>query len=122
MTGTVTAQEIMADLHAKAGELEQLSVALHGVMTQLEPVEADVQRFIADFEIGLWTAHVDDGAKLPARDLRVQLAHRAMSPELYGRFHALAATRDRLVKRISALRTSVEASRSLLSALKEGLI
>jgi hypothetical protein len=125
---TIQAQDIMADLHAKARELEHLAAQLAEVSeaidgTATKPgVQDEYDAWIDNYEVGLWTAHVDDSAKLPAKDLRRQMAHRAMPPELYGRYFALVRTRERMSKRISALKSSVEASRSLLSALKEGLV
>lgn len=118
----ITPQQVAADLDQSARELNQLALGMAHVARELEPVEKQYQEFVDAFEIGLWTKHVDDGAKLPSEKLRLQLAHRAMPPELYGRYFALVNSRDRMVKRIQVLGKTIEASRSLLSAMKEGLI
>jgi hypothetical protein len=119
---TITAHEVMADLHAKGSELEQLAAQLADTMEKLDPIEDEYTAFMDAHEIGLWTKHTDSDCKLPAAALRVKLAHRDMDPVLYGRYFALVKSRERLVKRIATLKVSVEASRSLLSAMKEGLV
>jgi predicted ribonuclease YlaK len=118
----VTPQSVMVELDAMKREMNTLALGMAQVSRELEPVEAEYRRFVDDFEIGLWQAHVNDGAKLPPKELRMQLAHRAMDPALYGRYFALTNSRDRMVRRISALKLEVEASRSMLSAMKEGLV
>ena len=110
------------DARSKLNELAQrlgkLSEALVDVNRALEPVHDEYTQFIDDFETGLWLKHVQEGAKLPPKDLRVQLAHKAMPVELLGRHKGLTNSRERLMKRISDLRVEVEAQRSLLSAWK----
>jgi hypothetical protein len=122
MNNSITPGQVMATLDAMSQELNSLADGLASVARQLEPVQIEVDEYIADFEIGLWEKHTEQGCKLPAAALRIKMAHRSMKPELYGRYVALVHSRDRMVKRISTLKTSVEAQRSLLSALKEGLI
>lgn len=122
MTGTITPGEVMRTLDELARELHGLADAGAKVARQLEPAEDEYTRFMDGYEITLWTEHVEDGRKLPPAPLRIQLAHKAMDPELYGRYFALVKSRDRIVKRIATLKTEIEAQRSLLSALKEGLI
>lgn len=113
-----TAQEALERLDEIVRELDQRSKELHGVEVSLEPVEIAYQAFVDDFEIGLWTRHEDDGAKLPAEKLRVKLAHKQMDPALLGRYVGLVNSRKRLEKRIGALKTQADAQRSILSALK----
>lgn len=109
------------ELHHLAEGLANVERELHGTMAN-PGLEAAYRAYIDDYEIGLWTAHVDDGAKLPAKDLRLQLAHRSMDPALYGRYFALVKSRERMLSRISTLRVEIDAQRSILSALKEGLV
>lgn len=118
----ITPGEVMAALDSLSRELNDLADGMARVARQLEPVEDEYTKFMDGYEITLWTEHVEDGRKLPPAALRIQLAHKAMDPDLYGRYFALVKSRDRIVKRIAALKTSIEAQRSLLSALKEGLV
>lgn len=122
MTEPITPGAVMATLDAMSQELNTLADGLAHVARQLEPVQQEYDDWVADFEIGLWEKHTEQGVKLPAAALRLQMAHRKMPPELYGRYVALVHSRDRMMKRISTLKTSVDAQRSLLSAMKEGLI
>jgi hypothetical protein len=50
--------------------------------------------------------------------MRLKLAHNEMAPELLGEWAALCASRDRMRKRITDLKSEVEAQRSILSSLK----
>lgn len=122
MSEAITPGAVMATLDAMSRELNTLADGLAHVARQLEPVQQEHDDWVADFEIGLWEKHTEQGVKLPAAALRLQMAHRKMPPELYGRYVALVHSRDRMMKRISTLKTSVDAQRSLLSAMKEGLI
>lgn len=112
--------EAIGALRAHADELDQLSQDLAGVERALEPVATEFQAFVDDFELGLYQRSIsEDDFKLPAEALRFKLAVRAMPPELFGRHTALAASRDRLEKRIAVVKKLVEAQRSILSAQKE---
>lgn len=110
-----------SELHILADNLASVERQLHGQGVDDHGVQGEYQAFIDAFEIGLWEQHVG-GAKLPAKDLRAQLAHRAMAPELYGRYFALVKSRDRILSRIANLKSEINAQRSLLSALKEGIV
>lgn len=110
--------ESITKLREFADELDRLSRALNRVEQDLEPVEKEYQTFVDDFEVGLWTKHEDEGSKLPSEALRLKLAHKKMNPELLGRYVGLVHARKRGEKRIATLKTSVEAQRSILSALK----
>lgn len=109
------------ELRILAENLAQVERKLHGQGADDHGVEGEYQAFIDSYEIGLWEQHVA-GAKLPAKDLRLKLAHREMPPELYGRYFALVKSRDRIVTRITTLSREIGAQRSILSALKEGLV
>lgn len=126
----VTAQQMMTELDVIAREMNQLSAGLAYVGRELDVAPNDglsisdqYRTFIDEYEVGLYQRSVDDDDfKLPSEAMRLKLAHRAMDPVLYGRYHALVKSRERMVKRVSALKVLVEANRSLLSAMKEGLV
>jgi len=115
----VSAQDAMRRLDELAAELDQLSTALTEVERNLEPVEAEYAQHIDDYELGLYTRSIDDpDFKLPSEALRLKLAVRDMDPGLYGRRNALVSSRDRIEKRMRAIKTQVDAQRSILSAEK----
>lgn len=117
-------QDPRAALTGIAQELDGLSASLANVERRLagsaeKPgVEVRYEKFMADHEIGLWTRHVDEGAKLPPEKLRERLGHQAMPADLYGEYFALTKSRKRIEKRIGALKAAADAQRSVLSALK----
>lgn len=113
-----TPAEVMERLAQLAEELDQRSLELGDVERRLEPAEMAVQAFVDDFEVGLWTKHENEGTKLPSEALRLKLANKAMDPALLGRHQGLLHSRKRLEKRIAALKSQVDAQRSILSALK----
>lgn len=113
-----TPAEAIATLDGIAREMDALSASLAKLEREYEPVERAYEDFLSDYETGLWAQHVDNGAKFPPEKLRVQLAHRAMDPNLYGKYFAYTKSRKRMDKRISALKAAADAQRSILSALK----
>lgn len=113
--------ECIAKLRECAEELDALSRSLHDTERDLEPVEREYRKVVDDFEVGLWHQHQDAGAKLPSEALRVKLAEKAMDPALLGRYVGLQMARKRAEKRIRDLRSTVDAQRSILSALKTEL-
>jgi hypothetical protein len=115
-----TPVEAMDKLDVLATELDMRSRELADVERKLEPTELAYQAFVDEFEVGLWTKYEDSEykTKLPPAPMRLKLAHKAMDPELLGRYVGLVNSRKRLEKRISALKAAVDAQRSILSALK----
>lgn len=112
--------ELIRELDAKRRELGELADKLNRVQRDLEPVQRDYDNFIAAFEVGLYHQSLEEGGpKLPSERLRVQLAHRKIDADLYGRFLQLTASRDRLEARLRAMRLEIESLRSILSAEKE---
>jgi hypothetical protein len=111
-----TPAEAMATLDGYATELRGLSRKLAEVEQAFAPVAKQYEDFIDKFETGLWFKHESQGAKLPPKDMRTRLAHQEMSPELLGSYVGLVNQRERLRKRISDVKVSVEAQRSILSA------
>ncbi len=105
----------MARLDSYAIELDDLSKKLSDVERKLEPAEQEYEAFIDDFYVGLWA---DKEQKLPGEDMRLRLARHAMPPELLGRYSALLHSRKRMEKRVSSIKASIDALRSILSALK----
>lgn len=114
----VTPAEVMERLAQLAEELDQRSLELGDVERRLEPAELAYQVFVDEFEVGLWTKHENAGSKLPSESLRLKLAHKEIDPALLGRYQGLLHSRKRLEKRINALKSQVDAQRSILSALK----
>jgi len=118
----MSAQQAMARLDELAVELDQLSVQLAKVERDLEPVDQEFSKFVDNYELGLYQRSIDEpDFKLPAEALRYKLAVRAMPPELFGRRTALAASRDRITKRLANLKVQTDAQRSILSAHKAEL-
>ena len=113
-----TPAEAMQRLDGLSKDLGSLSSLLAEVNRALEPVQEQYEQFLDDFETGLWFRHETEGAKLPSADMRIRLAHKAMSPELLGQYRGLTNKRDRLRKAISDKKADVDAWRSMLSALK----
>lgn len=111
--------EILDRLDGHSVELGQLSGALLEVNQRLEQVDGEYQKFVDEFEVGLWLqAQEDDGPKLPSEALRLKLARRAMDADLLGRRDGLMMKRERIRQRITDVKAMVEADRSILSALK----
>lgn len=115
-----TPHEVMDRLDQLASELDLRSSELADVERRLEPAEIAYQTFVDDFEVGLWTKYEDSEGKvkLPPEPMRLKLAHKAIDSSLLGRYQGLIHSRKRLEKRIGALKTQVDAQRSILSALK----
>lgn len=113
-----TPAEAMAELQQLSRDIGALGTKLAQVNQALEPVQEQYEQFLDDFETGLWFKHETQGAKLPPADMRIRLAHKAMSPELLGQYHGLTNKRDRLRRAISDKKALVDAWRSMLSALK----
>lgn len=118
MTEPIT---VLQALNKDAAELDDLSLKLAELERQLAPVELEYEEFMAAYEEGLWEQHVQ-GAKLPPAALRVRMGHRAMSPDLLGRYTGLVNSRKRMEQRIASLKKTIEAKRSILSAQKEGIV
>lgn len=114
-----TPVEALERLDGHAHELDQLSRGLAQLQRDLEPVEAEYQESIDNFEIGLWLKSEEEGGpRLPSEALRHKLARREMAAGLLGRRDGLVRKRERIKQRISDLKTIVESERSVLSALK----
>lgn len=121
-TGHLDPVQVIADLNLSALELDSLSKDLAGVERSLEPLTAEYEQHLGDFEAGLWVQYVE-GAEgkmsLPGSEAtRERMARRQMPTEFVGRYSALMASRKRLERRIASLKASVDAKRSVLSALK----
>lgn len=110
--------EAITALREIAEELATLSGSLAEWERTHEPTEREYEKFMSEHEIGLWTKHVNEGAKLPPEKLRVRLAHESMPADLYGRYTAFMASRKRMEKRLDSLGKAANAQRSILSAEK----
>jgi hypothetical protein len=101
-------------------ELDWLSKKATEVERELEPVENTYQAYVDEFEIGLWTAYEDSEykVKFPSEAMRLKLARKHMDPALLGRREGLLQARKRLEKRLDAVKRSIDAQRSILSALR----
>lgn len=106
-------------LEAHAVELDDLSKRLDKVEQELESATIVYEDFMGAFEEGLWDRHVTAGDKFPAETLRTRMAHRAMPPEMLGRYSGLLAQRKRMEKRIASVGKGISAQQSILSALRE---
>jgi len=114
-----TPLEALDRLDQHARELGDLSTALMEVSRRLEEVDREYQRFVDDFEIGLYLkSEEENGPKFPSEAMRLKLARREMNPEVLGRRDGLERKRERLKQRIGDLKAIVESERSVLSALR----
>ncbi len=113
-----TPVEARGRLDQLARELGSLSSKLAECERDLEPIQEQYQRFVDDFETGLWFAHETQGSKFPPEAMRLKLAHKAMAPELLGSHYALTNMRKRLLQQMRSKGREIEAQRSILSALK----
>ena len=109
---------VMNKLDALAGELDDCSKALSRVEDALGPIAEEYDAFVEAYEVGLWTAHEEDDAKLPPEAMRLKLARHDMNPELRGRYSRGMRQRKKLEREIQTLKAAVSAQQSLLSALK----
>lgn len=112
----MTAQIAIAKLEAYAAELDKRSDELAETQRELDQTEPKYRDFIEAYEVSLYDSL--DGGRLPSEKMRLNLAHRAMPRELLDGYRVLVSKRERLRKRISDLKASVEAQRSVLSAEK----
>jgi hypothetical protein len=115
MTDIATASKVLID---SADELDRVSKKLVQVERDLSPLEAALTEFVEDFIVGLWTDHIDTGAKHPPEETRKALAHRAFDRDRYHQILTLRASRGRAKARLSDLREIVAAQRSIVSAAK----
>lgn len=111
--------DAMFRLETLASELDRRSNELAETERKLDPIEAAYDEFVSDYEASLYDESLKEGGpRLPGESIRLALAHREMPPSLRGEHRTLTGKRRRLEKRISTLKTEVEAQRSILSALK----
>lgn len=108
----------MARLDGFAEELDTLSKGLAETERKLEPLEGAYAEFVDDYELHLVEEANEKGERPPPEKLRETMARRACPSEIAAPYLALSAKRRRLEKRISAIKTGIEAQRSLLSAYK----
>jgi hypothetical protein len=111
--------QVLRELNDFAGELDTVSKELMSVEELLLVATVEYEEFMASYEEGLWEQHVNSDAKFPPQQLRERMAHRAMKPDVLGQYIALTARRRRIQQRISSLKSTVEAKRSVVVALRE---
>lgn len=114
----MSAAVCMERLDAFAVELDELSKGLIVTERRLEPVEAQYTEWLEDYEIHLVEQAQEAGEKPPAEKLRETMARRSVPKEIASEYLSLVSKRRRMEKRISAIKTGIEAQRSLLSAYK----
>lgn len=107
---------VMAKLDTLALGLDTLSKELGVVEQQRALAEDAYEDFVDNFVAGLYEQ--SETKRLPGEDVRRSLAHKAMPKELLGEYRTLTRRAERLRRRISDVKTQVEAYRSVLSALK----
>ncbi len=110
--------EAKGKLRELADDLDACSKMMSRVNRELRPLQAQYDDFVCDFKAGLWAAHVNEDARLPSADMQLVLALREMPAEFRGKHYDLVGKRDNLRKRISDLKSEVDAWRSVLSADK----
>ena len=109
----------MTKLDDLALELDRRSKELAETERTLEPLEAQYEEFVGDWESSLWNESMHGDTKFPPEKLRLRMAHLAMPREILSAYTTGTAKRKRLEKRIGAVKALVDAQRSILSALKE---
>lgn len=115
--------QIIQHLNDLSSTLGRLGVELANIDTDLETAASAYDEFVENFKAGLWEKHLAGELKrMPAEDIRVALAHRAMPTDLLGSYKRLKGRKSRCEAAISRTKAQIEAKRSVLSALKEGLV
>lgn len=108
-------------LRKLADRLDVLSRTLGAINNELRPIEEQYDDFIRDYELGLYDRCEEEGKKLPAADMRLQLALREMPVSFRGKYRELVSKRESLKQQIGNLKVEVDSWRSLLSAEKAEL-
>jgi hypothetical protein len=113
------------ELDKASQELGQVERILGGYIAEdgskVEGIEAKYNSWVDNFEVGLWTAHADDGAKLPSADMRQRMARKQMPAELLGQYERLLTLRAKHTKRIREIKALLSAQQTLMGALKAEL-
>ena len=109
-----------AKVQGLAGDLDRLSKKLGAINRELRPIQEGYDDFIRDHEAGLYDA-LEDGQRLPGKEMRLTLALRDMPASFRGKHHRLVSERESLKQQISNLKVEVDAWRSVLSANKAEL-
>lgn len=117
-TEEVSVHSSMLRLNSIARELDKLSKDLADVERRIEPVDRDYEEHISDFETAMFDRYESGDGKWPGEDTRERLARRTMDQDVKREHDRLHASRKRLEKRIASLKSSADAQRSVLSALK----
>lgn len=121
--GPLEPAEVVQLLNSRARGLHLLGVELARISDALAPVAREYEDFNDNFTAGLWEKHeAGEIKRWPGEDARAQLARQAMPTELRGEHARLLDDRDRCVKAISRAKAEIDAYRSILSALKEGIV
>lgn len=113
--------EALNRLDALARELDAVSRSLAEVEKKLEPAEALHDDFAEEFLVHLHEEALANNQRLPRQEVCDALARRQMPTEIRKEYDHLLALRRRGERRLSALKSSVDAQRSILSALKTEL-
>jgi hypothetical protein len=120
---TLEPAQVVQLLNKRARGLHALGVELARISDDLSPVARRYADFVDNFTAGLWEKHeAGEIKRWPGEDARAQLARQAMPTELRGEHARLGDEKDRCVKAISRARSEIDAYRSILSAMKEGLV
>jgi hypothetical protein len=119
----MSAQLAIEKLEVYAAELDKRSNELTTTQRELDDLTPLYDEYVNDYEVDLYEKCLASGTKLPSEKLRRQLAHKhAIPDEFLKGYEMRLRKRERLKKRISDLKTSVEAQRSVLSAEKAALV
>lgn len=112
---------MLAELDRLARELDNVSKALVKTEQLLEPVEEEYGAAIEAKLVALHDAALKDGSRVPRQEIVVAMARAEMPEQLRKNFDHLVALRRRGERRLSGLKATVDAQRSILSALKAEL-
>lgn len=114
-----TPVEARVELDRLSRELGDLSTKLAQCSRALAPTQREYDKFIENYEVGLFVKSEVNQTRLPGKEMRLKLARHDMDAELLGRYEGLKMQRDRMVQRIRDIKVEVNAQQSILSALRE---
>ena len=100
--------------------LDGLSKRQDELLTALEPLQAFMDEWYAQYNRDMYVKHVEGGLRMPSEKLREQLAvtDPCFPTDVARQLAQVSAESDRVAKQISNTKAIVDGYRSVLSALK----